>query len=262
MQSRNQKTIVDDINKAAYAASDVVDWYKDLDFILKPEAVIIERIRAAIEGKKLLDIGIGAGRTTRFLLEVSPDYTGIDYTRDCIDLAQKKYPEANLIHGDARELSVFADQTFDFVLFSFNAIDYMIHDDRIKCLKEIRRVLKPDGFFMFSTHNRDYEYFDKLPWQEPKFDLKHLKSCVYTLIHLPRHFRMKKYETRTDRYAIINDTAHGFSLLAYYISPAEQVKQLIENGFDRVEGYDMNGNIIDGDRSFPWIYYLARRADR
>src|SRR5689334_15091669 len=113
MSSRNQKTIVDEINKAAYSARDVVEWYEDLDFILKPEAAIIERIRTAIEGKKLLDIGIGAGRTTRFMLEVSQDYTGIDYTRDCIELAQKKYPEANLIHCDARELNVFADQTYD-----------------------------------------------------------------------------------------------------------------------------------------------------
>jgi ubiquinone/menaquinone biosynthesis C-methylase UbiE len=261
MPSRNQKTTVDEINKAAYSARNVVEWYGDLDFILKPEAVIIERIRTAIEGKKLLDIGIGAGRTTRFLLEVSQDYTGIDYTPDCIELAQKKYPAANLIHCDARDLSIFADQTFDFILFSGNGIDYMIHEDRMKCLTEIRRVLKPHGFFMFSTHNRDFEYFDKLPWREPKFDLNHLKSCIYTFIHLPRHLRMKKYETRTEGYAIINDTAHGFSLLTYYISPAEQVKQLIEKGFGEVYPYDLNGNIIAGDRNFPWTYYLARRTD-
>ena len=261
MQSRNQKTTIDEINRAAYAARDVLEWYEDLDFILKPETAIIERIRTAIEGKKLLDIGIGAGRTTKFLLKVSQDYTGIDYTRDFIELAQKKYPGANLIHCDARELSIFADQAFDFVLSSLNAIDYMIHGDRIKCLKEIRRVLKPGGFFMFSTHNRDYKYFDKLPWHEPKFDLNQIKSSIYTFMHLPRHLRMKKYETRTESHAIINDSAHGFSLLAYYIGHDAQVKQLLENGFDEVDAYDMNGDIIEGDRNFPWTYYLARRSN-
>lgn len=255
----NQKDIVDDINKSAYADAEVVDWYKDFDFILKPEAAILEKITSEIKDKKLLDIGIGAGRTTRFLLEISSDYTGIDYTPRSAELAQEKFPEARILCCDARDLSVFDDGAFDFVLFSFNAIDYMIHEDRQTVLREIYRTLKPGGLFMFSTHNRDYKYFDKLPWQEGRYDLNQLKSCLYTLVHLPKHYRMKKHEERTDQYAIINDTAHGFSLLAYYISLAEQVKQLLEAGFVEVEAYDMEGNRIEQDTNFPWIYYLARR---
>ena len=81
MQSEsNYKQVVDATNMAAYARTGTVDWYRDLEFILKPEAVILEAIGPAIKDKKLLDIGIGAGRTTRFLLEISSDYTGIDYT--------------------------------------------------------------------------------------------------------------------------------------------------------------------------------------
>ena len=71
---------------------------------------------------------------------------------------------------------------------------------------------------------------------------------------------MKKHEVRTDRYAIVNDFAHGFSLLAYYISLDEQVKQLCEAGFINVEAYDMEGKRIEKDAEFPWIYYLARRG--
>ena len=71
---------------------------------------------------------------------------------------------------------------------------------------------------------------------------------------------MKKYEVRTNEYAIINDNAHGFSLLAYYISFAAQVRQLTQSGFLSVEGYDMDGNPTQGDVNYPWIYYLARRA--
>jgi len=261
MQSEsNYKQVVDATNMAAYARTGTVDWYRDLEFILKPEAVILEAIGPAIKDKKLLDIGIGAGRTTRFLLEISSDYTGIDYTPDCISAARQKYSNANLLCCDARNLQGFADFTFDFVLFSFNAIDYMIHEDRLSCLAEINRVLKPGGWFMFSTHNRDYRHFDKFPWQEHRFDLNHIKSCLYTFVHLPRHQRMRKYEVRTDQYAIINDNAHGFSLLAYYISFAEQVRQLNEAGFVSVEAYDMEGKPTEGDVNFPWIYYLARRA--
>ena len=136
----------------------------------------------------------------------------------------------------------------------------MTDEDRMRSLREIHRVLKPDCYFMFSTHNRDYENFGKMPWQEGRYDLSHLKSCAYTLLHLPKHWRMKKHEVRTDRYAIVNDFAHGFSLLAYYISLDEQVKQLRAAGFVNVEAYDMEGKRIEKDAEFPWIYYVARRG--
>lgn len=255
----SDKQIIDEINKSAYAADDVLGWYDQLDFILKPEAAILKKIDPAIRGKKLLDIGIGAGRTTKFLLEVSSDYTGIDYTPGITELAQKKFPAAKIMCLDAREMAVFEDELFDFVLFSFNAIDYMTHEDRVMALKEFYRVLKPGGWFMFSSHNRDYKYFDKFPWQEGKFDAGHLKSCLYTFLHLPKHFRMRKHEVRTASYAIINDSAHGFTLLAYYIGHDEQVEQLTTAGFRDIEAYDMDGNRTAKDTRFPWIYYLARR---
>ena len=252
--------LVDRINRTAYATAEVVDWYDHLEIILKPEEVILKKITPVIRDKRLLDIGIGGGRTTKFLLEISRDYTGIDYTPRCVEIVRRKYPNANTLSGDARDLRAFGDAAFDFVLFSFNAIDYMVHEDRIKALDEIHRVLKPGGLFMFSTHNRDYKYFDKLPWQEPRFDLKHFKSCLYTFFHLLKHYRMKKYEIRTDTYAIINDTGHGFSLLAYYISLGEQLRQLGQAGFVDVESYDMEGNPTTNDRDFPWTHYLARRG--
>jgi SAM-dependent methyltransferase len=253
--------LVDRINRSAYATAEVVDWYDHLDVVLKPEEVILKRITPLIRDKRLLDIGIGGGRTTRHLLEISRDYTGIDYTPRCVEIVRRKYPQAKILCADARDLGAFGDAAFDFVLFSFNAIDYMVHQDRIKALNEIHRVLKPKGLFMFSTHNRDYQYFDKLPWQEAlRFDLNHFKSCLYTFFHLFKHYRMRKYEIRTDTYAIINDIGHGFSLLAYYISLDEQVRQLRAAGFVDVEPYDMEGKPTTDGRDFPWTYYLTRRC--
>jgi SAM-dependent methyltransferase len=252
--------IVDNVNKSAYARAEVVDWYDDLEFILAPEKAILKKVTPVIKDKKLLDIGIGGGRTTRFLVEISKDYTGIDYTPRCVEIVKRKYPAATVLCCDARDLSAFSNETFDFVLFSFNAIDYIAHDDRIKALSEIHRVLKPGGLFMFSTHNRDYKHFTKLPWQEGiQFNLNYLKNCLYTLAHLPKHFRMKQHEIYTDEYAIINDNAHGFSLLAYYIGASKQIEQLKSTGFVDTEVYDMEGKLIDNDRDFPWTYYLTKK---
>jgi ubiquinone/menaquinone biosynthesis C-methylase UbiE len=55
--------------------------------------------------------------------------------------------------GDARSMIQFADNSFDFILFSFNGIDCVPHSDRLQILQEICRVGKPGCHFFFSSHN-------------------------------------------------------------------------------------------------------------
>jgi SAM-dependent methyltransferase len=254
------KNDLDTINRTTYAAEGVVRWYWALDVIYRVEEVIFQSLYPVIKDGKLLDIGIGGGRTTKHLLELSKNYIGIDYTQRLAEVVKRKYPEANIYCADARELPL-CDEFFDFVLFSLNGIDYMHHEDRLRALREIHRVLLPGGVYVFSSHNRDYNGFKKLPWQEEaSFSLGRLKSCLYVLAHWPRHLTMRKYEISTDEYAIVNDTAHGFSLLTYYIRTDDQIKQLERAGFEQIEAYDMAGNRVSTDRSCPWTYYVARKA--
>lgn len=257
---KERRDILDAVNRRTYASAGVVNWYHELDFIHKPEEVILHKLTPLIKDKKLLDLGIGGGRTTRFLLGISSDYTGIDYTPAFVEVVRTKYPGANVLCVDARDLSPFEDADFDFVLFSFNGLDYVGHQDRLKVLSEIGRVLKPGGFFVFSTHNRDYRQFNKLPWQgDVRFSLNFVKNALYTLAFMPRHFRLKKHEIYTDEYAIINDNAHGFSLFTYYIGLEPQRAQLERAGFVSVEAYDMDGKMVDRDQDFPWTYYLTQK---
>lgn len=251
--------LLDAVNKRAYADSRTVSWYQDLDNLDKVEEVILEKIFPLIKDKKLLDIGIGGGRTTGHLLAISQDYTGIDYTPRCAEIVSARFPAANICCADARDLSRFAEP-FDFVLFSFNGLDYIEPEDRLRALSEIYRVLKPGGWFMFSSHNRDCRSFNKMPWQQAApFTIGHLKNCLYTLAYWPRHLKMKKHEVFTDEYAIVNDTAHKFSLLAYYISSSKQIRQLERLGFVETAAYDLEGNRIEHDNRFPWTYYLTRK---
>lgn len=259
----NDKDVMDRVNKKIYESAHVLKHYDTIDFIIKPEQTLLRKLLPLIKDKKILDIGVGGGRTTKFLLEISRDYTGIDYSPGFVELVKEKYKNADVRCCDARDLKIFRDNSFDFILFSLNGIDYITHEDRIKALKEIYRVLKPDGFFMFSTHNRDYRYFNKLPWQEKaRFKPGYLKSCLYSLYYLPKHLNMKKHHRCMPQYAIINDNAHGYSMLTYYINISEQVKQLEDVGFGSIEAYDMEGNIVNRDNSSVWIYYLANSPKR
>ena len=254
------KTIVDEVNRRAYTSKPVLSWYQNLDIIQKPERAILEKISPLIKDKRLLDIGIGGGRTTRLLLTIGKDYVGIDYAPDLVEAAKGRYPEANILCRDARDLTNFDDATFDFALSSNNSLDYMVHEDRIRVLAEICRVLKPDGLFMFSAHNRDYKHFDRLPWQQGlSFDLNFIKNCAHALCYFLKHLGLKKHAVHRDEYAVINDNAHGYSLLTYYISIKKQIEQLEQTGFGETEAYDFDGKVRQSDTTSPWIYYLTRK---
>lgn len=247
-------------NQSTYSRTDVLAYYQSLETLFETEKVLFEKLFPKIKDSKILDLGVGGGRTTKFLLQVSDDYTGIDYVAQFAEETSEKYPNAKILCCDARNLEAFENETFDFILFSYNGIDYVSNKDRLKALKEIYRVLKTGGTFMFSSHNREYECFNKLPWHQTiKFNVKYFIFVLHCFYHLPKHFRMKKYEVYTDDYAIINDGDHRFSLLHYYISIDKQNEQLNEIGFFDIEAYDIEGKLVESDSASHWIYYLAKK---
>ena len=132
--------------------------------------------------KSILDIGCGAGRTTFALYELGHhNIIGLDLTPEMIDSARdlnkKRGTDIEFITGDATDLN-FADNSFDYALFSFNGLMQIPkRANRIQALKKIRRVIKPGGIFIFTTHDREnnenykefWEKEEKL-WAEGKED--------------------------------------------------------------------------------------------
>lgn len=252
---------IDILNRSTYAREDVLDFYHKATDLLPAERSIFERLESEIRNKRILDLGVGGGRTTGYLLGLTDDYTGVDYVPEFAALAAQKFPKARMLAGDARDLEHAADGSYDFVLFSYNGLDSISHEDRLRVLSEVRRVLKPNGIFMFSSHNRDYRYFRTLPWHQPfRLEKRFLIFLLHCIYHFPKHFKMRRYEVFADEYAIINDGDHRFSLMLYYIGIDAQRRQLAEHGFDRVESFDFNGDPVENDTESHWIYYVARRV--
>lgn len=247
-------------NRVTFAREDVVRFYMNAKDLLPAERSIFQRIESELVNARILDIGVGGGRTTPYLLSLTDDYTGVDYVPEFVDTLQTQFSSARFVCADARTLEALDDDSYDFVLFSYNGLDCVDHLGRLEVLRSVYRVLRPGGRFMFSSHNRDYEYFNKLPWQRKiVFRPGYLIFLIHCLYHLPKHYRNKKYETYTDEYAIINDGDHRFSLLLYYISVEKQRGQLESVGFGNFEAYDQEGQRIHEDTNSHWIHYLVRK---
>lgn len=101
-------------------------------------------------GKRVLDIACGVGYGTQILMRSLPDSViGVDISEEAIEFARAHYevPGVKFVVGDATALP-FEDNSFD-VVVSFETIEHV--PSALAFLKEVRRVLCPNGTFIVST---------------------------------------------------------------------------------------------------------------
>jgi len=143
---------ISDINSRAWGSFHAAYSYRKHTSLYPSEERVFDFIGAErFADSSLIDIGMGAGRTTRYLLYRRLNYVGMDYSQAMIRRARKEFPNVPLHCMDARDMKAFPDEHFDIALFSYNGLDYSSHGDRTHFLKEIHRILKPRGLFVFST---------------------------------------------------------------------------------------------------------------
>ena len=122
---------------------------------------------------KILDLGCGAGRTTINLYKNGyHNIIGLDISDKFIDFAKnyclKNGLDINFVNGDATSLN-FGDSEFDAVIFSYNGLMCIPgKKNRESVLSEVYRVLKPNGIFIFTAHNRDDAGDYQHVWDEEK----------------------------------------------------------------------------------------------
>lgn len=107
--------------------------------------------------KVVLDIASGEGYGSAMLAEKSQQVFGVDIDAPTVERARRKYTAENLsfLQGSATSIPLDADSV-DLVV-SFETIEHLQDHDTM--MKEIRRVLHPDGILIISSPDK-YEYSD------------------------------------------------------------------------------------------------------
>ena len=103
-----------------------------------------------VKGKKLLDVGCGAGYLLEQALEKEINATGIDISETAIKKAKTRAPKAKLIQGIGEKLQ-FPSHSFDIVT-CLGSLEHFLNPE--KALKEMYRVLKRDGLVCIVLPNR------------------------------------------------------------------------------------------------------------
>lgn len=106
-----------------------------------------------VSGKKLLDLGCGEGYCSRYLEILGASHIeAIDISDEMIALAKSKIKKDTVINfkvGDIKKLP-YDNNSFDLVLGMF-VYNYLDKKDMLTSLKEVFRVLKKSGFFIFAV---------------------------------------------------------------------------------------------------------------
>ncbi len=107
-------------------------------------------LRPLAKGTHALDLGCGTGLLTKGLMALGAGCViGIDQSEEMIKIARQDFPENEFFVGTIEKLP-FKERTFDLVASSL-VLHYL--KDLAPTIREVSRVLKPGGSFVFSLHH-------------------------------------------------------------------------------------------------------------
>lgn len=255
------------INLDRWAGGDHVRKY--MNRTLRPvEVMLLVRYREALSGR-VLEIGCGGGRLTGYLAGIASQLHGIDISPAMIEHCRQAYPGVSFDVGDMRDLGEHADATIDVVFAPLNVLDAVDDADRHRTLDEFRRVVVPGGKLIMSSHNLAFapQLLGPVPDAFARLRSREWPALVRSLLGLPRAIvnrrRMRKLEAVAADHSMLNDHAHDFSLLHYYVTAEQQQRQLAEHGFEPLECLDLDGDRLrPGDQrpDCPQLHYVAVRS--
>ena len=128
-------------------------------------------------GKRVLDIACGEGYGSEILARSATQVIGVDVSQAVVH-ASSKYSQTNLefLVGSCDGIPV-SDASVD-VVVSFETIEH--HDRHQKMMREVKRVLRPDGILIISSPDK-YVYSDvsgyKNPFHVREFILASSRLC-------------------------------------------------------------------------------------
>lgn len=105
------------------------------------------------EQPKILEVGAGTGRYSISLAHEGYDVTAVELVKHNIDILKSKLngsESIEVIEGNALDLSVLADESFDMTLVLGPMYHLYSKEDKIKALSEAVRVTKQNGFIMIA----------------------------------------------------------------------------------------------------------------
>jgi ubiquinone/menaquinone biosynthesis C-methylase UbiE len=151
------------------------------------------------EGQSVVDLGCGPGYFTIALAEAagsSGKVFAVDIDEKALSHLRRRvenHPNLNVevYEASATELNMIEDETIDFIL-AYGLLCSMTLEHQELAIKEMKRILKPDGKAYLTIAKGPDSYVDDTRWQEILKNFK-VEKNIHTFSIKERHALVSKH---------------------------------------------------------------------
>lgn len=184
-----------------------------------------------VKNKNVLDLGCGPGIHAKILTKKGAKVIGIDNSNVSIEIAKKESPKSKFFVGDIEKLP-FNSKKFD-IVFSAMVIGHLKNWN--KTFKEVNRVLKKNGIFVFSIYNPFKEVLNKKKWMFKKFRI------------------IENYFDERTFYNTWGEENKKFIVSHHHKTYSTIIKYIINNGFE-INDYEDCKPPKSAEKKYPKAY--------
>ena len=130
----------------------------DADWFLRGGRAGYDAIAAHVDmqqARDVLDFGCGCGRVTRYFKDHLGGVAGSDVNRDAVEWCRDNLTFARFERNGLAPPLAFAEDSFDLV-YALSVFTHLTADLQLAWRDELRRVLRPGGRLLITTHGRSY----------------------------------------------------------------------------------------------------------
>jgi len=209
------------------------------------------RLLGNVKGKKILEIGCGGGQCSIAFVKQGAKCVGIDISEEQLkhakNLAKKNNVKVKFILGDFQNLSLIKSNTQD-IVFSAFALQYS--PNLYKVFKQVHRILRKNGLFIFSF---DHPFYDTINSKKFKIEHSYFKTGKYVEWETWKDGKKHKFVMYKVKVSdVYNDLVKAKFFLERIIEPLKLNKDKWENKYYPIKLAKLIG---------PTIIFKARKTN-
>ncbi len=243
---------------------------KKLNTIQERNFYVIDKVKL-LKIKSLIDVGCGTGDLSFDASKIVRESVGIDFSKNMISLAKKKFKKKNLKYFNANFFEFNIRQRFD-CLSANGFIEYLSLKDIEKFIKFSKKIVKKNKYIVFGTRNRLFNLFslNKFTQNElKKITFKKFYEESIALTHLKfddfKNLKKNRFEEvlfKQPKTGINVDRRHQFS-------PLQLIDLLKKNNWKPLDIYPINYHPVvpikyndQESRKFSNFIYLSKDKNK